>query len=98
MHSDSVQRKTLLLGIWTMLAFVYLFPYTWMVLTGFRQPIDTLTMPPRFFFAPTLDGFLYLFETSQFQFYLLNSFIVALSSSALTAEIWQTTKTAMMIA
>jgi ABC-type glycerol-3-phosphate transport system permease component len=81
MHSDSVQRKTLLLGIWIVLAFIYLFPYTWMVLTGFRQPIDTLTMPPHFLFSPTLDGFRYLFQTSQFQFYLLNSLIVALSST-----------------
>jgi ABC-type glycerol-3-phosphate transport system permease component len=83
MLHNSPARKTVLLAISTVIAFVYLFPYTWMVLTGFRRPIDTITMPPRFFFTPTLDGFRYLFQTVQFQFFLLNSAVVASSSTVL---------------
>ncbi len=48
--------KLALTAMWCVLAFVYLFPYTWMVLTCIRQPVDTLETP-RFIFAPTLDGF-----------------------------------------
>lgn len=76
-------KRTLLTAMWVGIAAVYLFPYIWMVLTSFRRPIDTLSMPPRFIFSPTLEGFRYLFQTSQFQYYLLNSAIVSTSSTLL---------------
>lgn len=82
MNSERPSRKLLMTGAWAVIACVYLFPYIWMVMTGFRQPADTLAMPPRFAFTPTLDGFRELFRTAGFQWYLINSLIVSAASTA----------------
>ena len=70
--------------LWTALAFVYLFPYTWMVLTAFRRPVDTFARPLRVLFRPSLDGFAHLFQIVGFQKYLLNSVVVTSLSVLLT--------------
>lgn len=59
---------------------VYLFPYTWMVMTAFRTPAETFARPPHFTFTPTLDGFRYLFQVVSFGTYLMNSVVVTVSS------------------
>lgn len=82
-HGFKTMRRTLITAMWIAIALVYLFPYTWMILTGFRDPIDTLTMPPRFIFRPTLEGFRYIFVNTGFQHYLVNSIIVTLSATTL---------------
>ena len=71
----------MLTGLWCVIAPVYLFPYLWMVLTGFRPARDTLEM--RWVFTPTLDGFRTIFNESGFQFYLVNSVVVSVASTAL---------------
>ena len=80
-------RRVLVTAMWTVIALIYLFPYTWMVMTGFRDPIDTLTMPPRLIFRPTLDGFRYIFTNTGFQHYLVNSIIVSVSATTLIIAI-----------
>lgn len=75
--------RVALTSAWMVIAFIYLFPYLWMVLTGFRRPIDTLTMPPRFLFTPTLDGFRSIFREVGFQSYLMNSIVVAVTATLL---------------
>jgi ABC-type glycerol-3-phosphate transport system permease component len=77
--------KIALTALWCVLAFVYLFPYFWMVLTGIRQPVDTLAM--RFVFAPTLDGFRTIFGETNFQRYMLNSAMVAIPTTLLVVAI-----------
>jgi ABC-type glycerol-3-phosphate transport system permease component len=77
-------KKWALTLAWSIAAFIYLFPYTWMVLTGFRNPVDTVSMPPRFIFAPTLDGFIKIFTASRFQYYLLHSTVVSISCVLVT--------------
>jgi multiple sugar transport system permease protein len=79
--------KLLLTSMWSIIAFVYLFPYIWMVLTGIRRPVDTLTMPPRFIFTPTFDGFETIFREVNFQNYLLHSVIVAVSATLIVAAV-----------
>lgn len=66
------------------IAMVYLFPYTWLVLTGFRRTVDTLALPPRLVFEPSLDGFRYILSVTGFQWYVLNSLIVATSATFAT--------------
>jgi multiple sugar transport system permease protein len=75
------QARLLLTALWCVVAPVYLFPYIWMVLTGIRQPVDTLAM--RWVFTPTLDGFRSIFNESGFQTYLLNSIVVSVLSTLL---------------
>lgn len=74
-----------LTALWCVIAFVYLFPYIWMVLTGFRRPVDTLEM--RFLFTPSLDGFDTMFREIGFQNYLLNSLLVAVPSTLLVVGV-----------
>jgi ABC-type glycerol-3-phosphate transport system permease component len=66
------------------LVFVYLFPYTWMVLSALRHPVDTLSMPPKLLFEVSLDGFVKVFRQSVFGLYLLNSLLVTACSVAMT--------------
>jgi multiple sugar transport system permease protein len=77
--------KLALTAMWCALASFYLFPYVWMVLTGFRRPVDTLQM--RFLFMPTLDGFDTVFGEIGFQNYLLNSLLVAIPSTLMVVAI-----------
>ena len=79
--------KLALTLMWCVISFVYLFPYTWMVLTGIRRPIDTLTMPPRFVFTPSLEGFRTIFGQVHFQGYLFNSIVVAVAATAVVLVI-----------
>jgi multiple sugar transport system permease protein len=72
-------RKAAMTTLWVVIAFVYLFPYTWMVLTAFRNPIDTLAK--RFIFTPTLDGFRTIFSEAHFHLYLVNSVLTAVPST-----------------
>lgn len=65
---------------------VYLFPYTWMVLSGLRYPVDTLAMPPKFLFEVTFEGFAKVFRTN-FGPYLVNSLFVTTTSVLMTVVI-----------
>ncbi len=78
----TIQQAAITL-MWFALSLVYLFPYIWMVMTGVRDPIDTMALPPRLWFHPTLAGFDTIFRTTGFQHYLLNSAIVAVSATML---------------
>jgi multiple sugar transport system permease protein len=62
---------------------IYLFPYTWMVLSGFRHTADTLAIPPKLFFEVSFDGFEKAFRTD-FLPYLMNSVIVTTLSVLMT--------------
>jgi multiple sugar transport system permease protein len=77
--------KLALTALWCVISGVYLFPYIWMVLTGFRRPVDTLEM--RFLFTPTLDGFNSVFREIGFQNYLLNSLLVSIPATLLVVAI-----------
>lgn len=66
------------------LVVIYLFPYTWMVLSAFRYPADTLSLPPKLFFEVSFDGFEKVFRQANFGLYLLNSLIITVLSVALT--------------
>lgn len=65
---------------------IYLFPYTWMVMSGFRYAPDTLSIPPKFIFEISFDGFAKVFKTDFFP-YLVNSFIVTTLSVTMTVLI-----------
>lgn len=77
-------KRTVISLAAAVLVFVYLFPYTWMVLSAFRYPVDTLSLPPKFFFEVSLDGFTKVFRQSVFGLYLLNSLFVTACSVAMT--------------
>jgi len=45
----------------TLLCLLYLFPVVWMLATAFKPREEIISVPPKVFFTPTLDGFVALF-------------------------------------
>ncbi|MCH9853764.1 MAG: carbohydrate ABC transporter permease [Alphaproteobacteria bacterium] len=57
--------------------FFFLFPLFWMVLMGFKNHAQAFSNPPLFIFTPTLENFIFGFETLGWGNNLKNSLIVA---------------------
>jgi len=74
-----ILRQTVAAG----LLILTMFPIYWMIATSLKPTSDILVSPPRFFFQPTFDHYIYAFEQSNFGLYIRNTLIVALSSTIL---------------
>lgn len=72
-----VLRQVVVVGALLM----FLFPIAWMVLTSFKSPGDILVSPPRWIFTPTLDNYVYAFQTANFTHYISNTVVIALGST-----------------
>lgn len=79
--------RWLLSAVTALAVLVYLFPYTWMVMTAFRRPVDTFARPPKFLFEPSLDGFRRVFSQTSFEEYLINSAVVTILSVVVTLAV-----------
>ena len=76
--------RTLAVGA---ISLVYFFPVFWILLTAFKSREDALATPPKFFFTPTFDNFVNVFERASavggeamstgFGLYFFNSIFVA---------------------
>lgn len=51
--------RTALAGL---ISFVYFFPVLWIILTAFKTHNDALAVPPKWFFKPTLENFIAVFN------------------------------------
>jgi multiple sugar transport system permease protein len=80
LETRALIRKSVLSIACLVIGLTYLFPYIWMVMTGFRTAVDTLSM--RFLFTPTLAGFGSVLSDSGFQAHILNSIVVALTTTS----------------
>lgn len=58
----------------------FAFPLYWMICTAFKDRITFLSYPPVFFFKPTLDNFIDVFESQDFIRAFVNSVIVGTST------------------
>ncbi|MEJ7901550.1 MAG: carbohydrate ABC transporter permease [Thermomicrobiales bacterium] len=71
---------------WTIVAWVvgllFFFPVVLIVLTGFKSEATAITLPPRFFFVPTLDQYQEIRDRGFFPFFR-NSIIASLVSTAI---------------
>ena len=47
------------------LAVIFFFPIFWMVLTSFKTELQAISVPPLFFFEPTLENFSIVQERSE---------------------------------
>lgn len=61
-----------------------LFPIFWVLSTSFKPDFDTTSMPPKFFFSPTLEHYQYVLSRGDFVTYFRNSVIVAAGSTGLS--------------
>ena len=64
--------------------FVCVFPFYWMVSTSFKEQAAILSPAPQFFFQPTLGNYTRAFEKFDIGASLVNSLIVALSTTAIS--------------
>ena len=77
---DKLIRRLSLLQI-AIVAFVILVPVAWMVLSSFKPSAEVTAYPPTLWFAPTLDNYRQLFETTPFGEYAVNSVITTVGST-----------------
>ncbi|MCP4303387.1 MAG: carbohydrate ABC transporter permease, partial [bacterium] len=76
--------RTLGAGI---IAFIYFFPVLWIILTAFKSYSDALAVPPVWFFTPTLENFVQVFNRAysadgvavdtKFDLFFFNSVFIA---------------------
>ncbi len=74
-------------AITAVISFIYFFPVLWIILTAFKTHTDALTVPPKFFFAPTLENFSAVFSRvyrtggeavdTKFDLFFFNSIFIA---------------------
>lgn len=67
----------------TIVLLAFMFPIFWMILTSFKSSGDILVSPPRWVFTPTLDNYVYAFQSANFTQYIRNTVIVALGSTVI---------------
>lgn len=70
-------KRTLLyvfLGIFT---FIIIFPYLWLAITSLKTRVDIFSIPPKFFFTPTLKNYISAFIEQGFSKYIINSLIIS---------------------
>jgi multiple sugar transport system permease protein len=60
-HPRAKRGKSIRVLLTVIVAFIMLFPVLVMIMTAFKSRADIVTPPPKVFFRPTLEGFLYLF-------------------------------------
>ena len=58
----------------------YLFPIYWLITSAFKTRVDYFSIPPRWFFRPTLKYFVELFAKRQFVQALKNSLFITLAT------------------
>jgi len=61
-----------------------LFVFIWMILTGFKNGLQTIAYPPKFIFTPTLENFQSVFQQYNFFAFLTNSLIIATLATAIS--------------
>jgi multiple sugar transport system permease protein len=57
------------------------FPIYWLITMSFKTRIDIMTIPPRWFFKPTIANFSWLMHHYSLQSAVVNSIVVALSAT-----------------
>lgn len=67
---------------WVILA-PFMLPFLWMVLTSIKRHVDAIAYPPVFVFAATVNNYVEVFRNNPFGTFLVNSFTIALGSTAL---------------
>ena len=68
-------------------AVVLLFPIYMMVTTSIKTEVDAFSIPPKWFFSPTLDNYVAVLTKAGFFRYFVNSVIVALTSTVMSTVI-----------
>jgi multiple sugar transport system permease protein len=72
----TIARRVILV----LLVVIFFFPILWVILTSLKQPVDAFTMPPKWFFTPTIKHYVTLWVERPFFKYFLNSMIMSIGT------------------
>jgi multiple sugar transport system permease protein len=86
MDRRAIGRLLHALGLCLVLAFA-LFPFYWMVSSSFKDQTDLLASPPVWWFRPTLANYQEIFADQRVMTAVLNSFLVAASTTLLAVSL-----------
>jgi multiple sugar transport system permease protein len=64
-----------------------LFPIYWIMAASLKTPLDTLALPPVWFFRPTLAAYRQVFVEEHYSRYFLNTTIIALATTAISLAV-----------
>ena len=78
--SASLIARTVIAWVVTLLIF---FPLGWLILTAFKTEAQAISVPPLFFFTPTLANFAEVQSRSDYLLYAQNSLITSVASTLL---------------
>ncbi|WP_342433255.1 carbohydrate ABC transporter permease [Neobacillus sp. FSL H8-0543] len=62
----------------------FLFPIFWVIFTSIKTTTQAFQIPPVWFFKPSVENYVQVFETQPFIYYFLNSLIVTVLSTVLS--------------
>ena len=66
---------------------VSLFPIFWIVISSVKRSVDTLAMPPVWWFQPTLNAYLQVFVFENYGRYFFNTAVIALSATVISLAV-----------
>ena len=66
---------------------VSLFPIFWIVISSIKRSVDTLAMPPVWWFRPTLNAYLQVFVFENYGRYFFNTTVIALSTTIISLAV-----------
>jgi len=70
-----------------LVAFFFLFPIYWIIVTSLKPTFDIFTMPPKWIFKPTLASYIRVFKLTPFGDHALNSVIISVVAVVLSTII-----------
>lgn len=80
--------KNYLINLLLLIVLIFaLFPIYWMFTMSLKNKVDSLAMPPRWFFNVTFDNYLSVFSGNNFSNYFINSIIISLMSTIVVLAI-----------
>lgn len=78
----TAHRARIITGV--VLCILFLLPIVWMLLNSFKEQRDIMTVPPVFFFEPTLDNYLQNLERADIGPRMLNTTIIAVGGALIS--------------
>ncbi len=74
-------KKIIKTIIFWLIALVISFPLLWLGLTAFKTELQSISVPPLFFFEPTLENFRIVESRSDYSLFAINSVITSVAST-----------------
>jgi multiple sugar transport system permease protein len=66
---------------------VTLFPIFWIVISSVKRSVDTLAMPPVWWFQPTINAYLQVFVFENYGRYFFNTAVIALATTVISLAV-----------